>query len=163
MSGRYIERLMLLWHGSLAWFLSHILAGLACYCNPNCGSGGDALIIFHGQADREEVSSKESLSSSWGPSSGLAPGSHCLACTDWGAQTGYGPPSKVSYGPKRGEESAPSNCWLHSRVTHCVSILHHRRGTLLNCGQLFLHQDPKVSSWFFAFVLWDKGTEFSNF
>lgn len=148
MNPRYIEQLVLLWHASLAWFPSRILAGLACshqmQSQSTCRSGGDALIIFHDQADREEVWPKESLSSAWGPSTGLATGSHCLACTDWGAQTGYGPPSKVSHGPKRGEESAPSSCWLHSRVTHCVSILHHHRGALLTCSQLLLHQDTKV-------------------
>jgi len=107
-------------------------------------SSGDPLIIFHGQADREEVCSKETLSSSWGPSTGLDPGSHCLACTDWGAQTGGGPPRKVMHGPKRQEESTPLSCWLHSRVTHCVSILHYHRGVLLACGQLLHHQDPNV-------------------
>lgn len=107
-------------------------------------SGGDSLITFLDQADREEVGSKESLSSSWGPCIGVAPWSCCLVCTGWGAQTGYGLPSKVSHGPKRGEESVLLSYWLHSGFTHYVSILHHHSGLLLTFDQLLLHQDLKV-------------------
>lgn len=142
MSPRCIERLVLLQHASLVWFHSHILAGFAYAhaCATPIHLQWRCPQYLPWQEDKEEVWSKKSLSSFWGPSTGLIPGNHCLAYTMWG----YSLPSKLSHGPKGGEVSAPSSCWLCSRVTHCVSILCHHKGVLLTCGQLLLHEDPKA-------------------
>lgn len=78
---------------------------------------------------------------------GLLPGIHCLAYTDRVAQNDHTPPCMFSQESKRGKEWTPSSFCLHSRSTPCLGIPHHHRGTLLVCGQLLLHQDPKI---FFA-------------
>lgn len=121
-----------------------------CYAQSTCGKSRAALSLFSGTSkrDMEQVWRWEGQ-----PllilryfATGFLPGIHCLAYTNRAAQNDHTPPCMVSQESKRGEEWTPSSFCLHSRFTPCLGIPHHHRGTLLNCGQLLLHQDPKIFS-----------------